>query len=204
MDVVCGPGEEARQKEDRVMSREASALMSWVHAVRDTKTAFSKDGVAFQPFQNLVVMDFLFYLIQKICPTEMDDIIQRCKRSLSLHDVTTEEIRAMKERFSIKHSVYIIPRRHGKTSLFTVLMAASVLFIDNIVIGYGCHRSRPLQEAYMATTNIVRNMREKYIAFDRLKMNFRKAETIRAYNNDTQRSSSILFISLQSDKVTAI
>lgn len=200
-DVVCGPGEEVRRREDRALSREASAIVSWITAVRDTKIAFSKHGVAFQPFQNLVVMDFLFYLIQKSCPTEMDQILYLCKRPLSLHDVTTEEIRAMKERFSVKHSVYIIPRRHGKTSMFTALMAATVLFIDNIVIGYGCHRQRPLQEAYIGTANTVRNIRERCCELHGLKMKTRKGETIRTYNKESQSSSSILFLSLQNDKV---
>lgn len=200
MDMVCGLDEEVREREGRVFSPEASAMVSWINAVRDTKTTFSKDGVAFQPFQNLLVMDFMFYLIQKICPTELDDIIHLCKRSLSLHHVTTEEIRAMKERFSIKHSVYIIPRRHGKTSMVTALMAATVLFIENIVIGYGCHRKGPLEEAFFATTKAVRNIRERFVELARLKVKTRAGKTIRAYNK--QSASSILFISLQNDKVT--
>jgi hypothetical protein len=202
VDAVCGSGEEVKKREDRILSRNATTLVSWVNAVRDTETVFSTNGMPFQPFQNLIVMDFLFYLIMKLCPTEVDVIIHRCKRALSLQDVTTEEIRAMLDRFSIKHSVYIIPRRHGKTSMFTALMAATVLFVDNIVIGYGCHRSKPLQETYIATVNTVRRIRERSDELSRLKVKTRKGETIHVYNNhETQSTSSILFISLQNDKV---
>lgn len=202
MDVVCGLGEDIQEREDRVLSQSASNIVLWINAVRDTKTAFSKDGVPFQPFQNLMVMDFLFYLISTTCPTEMDNIIHRCKRALSLQDVTTDEIRAMKDRFSIKHSVYIIPRRHGKTSMFAALMAATVLFIDNIRIGYGCHRRKPLEEAFSATNNVIRNIRGRFGELDALKVTTRRGEIINVHRKETKSWSNILFIPLQNDKVT--
>lgn len=201
MDVVCGPDEDIQKRERSALSPNASALLSWVDAIRDPLTVFGKANMPYQPFQNLMVMDFLFYLIQRECPTEMDEIIHRCKRELSLHGVTTEEIRAMKERVSIKHSVYIIPRRHGKTAMSTALMATTVLFVEDIVIGYGCHRKRALKEAFKTTLNVVLNIRKRN-KLDGTRIETLAGELIRVRNKETQRSSSILFIPLQNDKVT--
>ena len=203
MDVVCGPGEEVREREPSPLSPNARSLLSWVKAVRDPLVVFSKKDVSFQPFQTLMVMDFLFYLIQKTCPTEMDQVMHHCKKTFSLPNLTTQEIRTMKDRFSIKHSVYIIPRRHGKTSMFTALMAATVLFIDDIVIGYGCHRKRALKEAYRNTLDIIRNIRES-AGLEKIKMKSLADEAIRARNNEAHTWSSILFIPLQNDKVIII
>lgn len=200
MDVVCGHGEKVKKRKRDSFSPNALALLSWVNAIRNTLTVFGKEKMPYQPFQNLMVMDFLFYLIQRTCPTEMDEIIHHCKRSLSLHDVTTEEIRAMKEKFSIKHSVYIIPRRHGKTSMFTALMGATVLFIDKIVIGYGCHRKKALKEAFKTTLDVMSNI-QRCAHLDKTRIQTLAGESIRVRNQDTQQSSSILFISLQNDKV---
>ena len=200
MDVVCGPGEEVRKRETCSLSTKALDILSWVKVIRDPSIVFSKKDVSFQPFQNLMVMDFLFYLIQKTCPTEMDQVLHRCKQSLSLHNLTAEGIRTMKARFSIKHSVYIIPRRHGKTSMFTALMAATVLFIDDIVIGYGCHRKRALKEAYKSTLDVIKNIRG-CAELDKIQMKKVADEAICARNSDAHRWSSILFIPLQNDKV---
>lgn len=200
MDVVCGPDEEVRETDPSRLSPEALALLAWVKAVRDPLIVFSKKDVSFQPFQNLMVMDFLFYLIQKTCPTEMDQVLHHCKKSLSLHNLTAEEIRTMKVRFSIKHSVYIIPRRHGKTSMFTALMAATVLFIDDIKIGYGCHRKRALKEAYKSTLDVIRNIMD-CAQLEKIQIKKVTDESISARNNEAHRWSSILFLPLQSDKV---
>lgn len=203
MDAVCGPNEVVQKRKMSALSSNASALVSWVNAIKDPSTVFGKKKVPFQPFQNLMIMDFLFFLIQRACPTEMDEIIHRCKKTLGLHDVTTQEIRAMKERFSIKHSVYIIPRRHGKTSMFTALMATTVLFVDNIVIGYGCHRKRALKEAFNSTLDVVSKIR-RCGNLNGVRIQPLAGERIGVRNKETQRSSSILFIPLQNDMVSAL
>lgn len=199
-DVVCGPGEEIQMKNMRVMSRQATAIVAWLKCVRDTEIAFTKKNMAFQPFQNLITMDFLVYLTQKVCPTELDDVIYQCKGLLGLNDITSDEIREIQRRYSVKHSVYIVPRRHGKTSLLIALIAATVLFVENIVIGYGCHRLMPLQDAYMYTLDTVRKMRAMY-GEGSMKVMTTKNKSIRLHNKDTRAWSSILFILLQNDKV---
>jgi len=202
LDVACGIGEEVCLRDDLILSSKAHTIVSWIVAIRDMNTAFSKDGMPFQPFQNLMIMDLLFYLIMRVCPTEMDNIIHHCKGLLGLKNITTEEIRTMKKQFSIKHSTYIIPRRHGKTSMFTFLMAATVLFIEDIRIGYGCHRCKPLQETFVAAKNVMRNLQEKFRELRELKINTKQGERIHSHNKKTGGSSTILFISLQNDKVT--
>lgn len=203
-DIVCGPGEEVVNREKSVLSQKALAILSWINAIRDPLTLFGKEDMPFQPFQNMMVMDFLIYLIQRTCPTEIDEIIHQCKRTLSLPDVTTEEIRVIKERFSIKHSVYIIPRRHGKTSMFTALMATTVLFVDNIAIGYGCHRKMALKEAYKTTLDVMSNIKISCNLGAIRLVETLAGERIRVRNHETQKWSSILFVSLQNDKVMFI
>ena len=203
MDAVYGPDEIVQKREGSALSSNASALVSWVNAIKAPLTVFGKGNMPYQPFQNLMIMDFLFYLIQRACPTEMDEIIHHCKRALSLHDVTSEEIRAMKKRVSTKHSVYIIPRRHGKTSMFAALMASTVLFVDNIVIGYGCHRKRALKEAFSTTLDVMLNIR-RCNNLNGTRTETLAGERIRVRNKETQISSSILFIPLQNDKVTTL
>lgn len=202
-DVVCGPGEEVQKKQSRVLSPEACSLLSWINAIRDPLKTLGRDSVPYQPFQKMMIMDFMFYLTQKICPTETDPIIHQCKNILGLHNLTTEEIRAMKDLFSVKHSVYIIPRRHGKTSMFTALMATTILFVPNISIGYGCHRKKALKEAYKATLDVLSSIRRSETAnFGQIwKVKTEANENIRVQNKETERWSSILFIPLQNDKV---
>ena len=200
MDYVCRPDEIVQKRERDALSPNASAIVSWVYAVKDPLTVFGKKNMPYQPFQNLIIMDCLFYLIEKKCPTEMDKIIHICKRVLSLPYVTSEEIRAMKERVSSNHSVYIIPRRHGKTSMFTALMAMTVLFVENIVIGYGCHRKRAVMEVFSATLDALLKIRRRH-KVPGTRVQKLAGQIIRVRNKETQSSSSILFIPLTNDKV---
>lgn len=206
MDTVCSPREQISEKNGPFLSPRALSIVSWIDCVRDTTLVFSKKDAQFQPFQNLVVMDFLFYLIQRVCPTELDDIIHHRKRTLGLHDVTTEEIRNMKKRYSFKHSVYIVPRRHGKTSFFVALIGIAILFVENIIIGYGCHRKSALKEAYEHSKNVVQNTKykKKKNELQNVKVSFEKGEKISTHNEDSESRSWILFIILQNDKVRLI
>lgn len=200
-DVFCGTGTLWTERKDSFTPYERRVIR-WIDAVRNPMMSLGRSDATFQPFQNLMVLDVLYYLISVKCPSSLHRVLLTCKGQLGWHNLTVEDTERLRRKLQVKHSVYIIPRRHGKTAMLTGMMAATLLFMDNITVAYGCHRSQPLVETYNSTLRVIETIMEEQNEFSYgWKLQKTTRESIRLYNTRTKCSTTLLFILFTSDKV---
>lgn len=192
-DIFAAPSAIIEDRRHEFSHRELS-LIAWVRAVRAIDVTLGKDA-KFQPFQNLMVLDMLVFLINFVSRSSLHSIIMECQKELNLCNLTVENIDRLHKTLQTKHSAYIVPRRHGKTTMLSGLLAATLLFIHGISIGYGCHAVAPLTETY----NSVVSTMELILANDaELKRACTIKKTLRqlisVHNNITNTTSTMSFI----------
>jgi uncharacterized protein YqgV (UPF0045/DUF77 family) len=119
LDVLCNPG---------IIMHDASFL--------------------YEPFQRLIILEVFVFIVKKFAYRNTNELFLYAKDKVGVSGLSEREYFELVEYVDKKHSVHIIPRRHGKTRIFSIVMAAAIICLRSIKVAYICHSSKLISATF--------------------------------------------------------
>lgn len=102
----------------------------------------------YEPFQRLIILEVFVFIVKKFAYRNTNELFLYAKDKLGVSGMSEREYFELIELVDKKHSVHIIPRRHGKTKLFSIVMAAAIICLRSIKVAYICHSSKLISATF--------------------------------------------------------
>lgn len=109
-----------------------------------TNNAFS----SYEPFQRLIILEIFIFIVKKFAYKNTNEMLLYAKDKLGASGLSESEYLDLINSVDTKHSVHIIPRRHGKTKLFSIVLAAVIVCLRSIKVAYICHSSKLISATF--------------------------------------------------------
>lgn len=97
---------------------------------------YSERSSHIEPFQKQLILHTLCFIVSIKCTANVDSYMDVFKAYFGLDDVRSDVVALFKQRAS----VFIIPRRHGKTWIIVAIISILLLTVDGINVGYVAHQ----------------------------------------------------------------
>lgn len=120
-------------------------LSSYLNGVHSEKSSH------IEPFQKQLILHTLCFVMSIKCVEYVDSYLDIFKIYFGLNDVRSDVISIFKQRAS----VFIIPRRHGKTWIISAILSILLLTVDDIHVGYVAHQKHVVSVVFEDIRNSV-------------------------------------------------
>ncbi|AJE29676.1 ORF29A [macacine gammaherpesvirus 12] len=89
-----------------------------------------------EPFQQQLIMHTFYFIASIKAPEKTHQLFATFKQYFGLFETTDEVLQTFKQ----KASVFVIPRRHGKTWIVVAIISVLLASVENIHVGYVAHQ----------------------------------------------------------------
>lgn len=104
-----------------------------------------------EPFQKQLIAHTLYFLISIKVPELTNRLFIEFREFFGLFDTSIDKLQAFKQ----KTSVFLIPRRHGKTWIVVAIIATILLSLKNVSLGYVAHQKHVANSVFSEIINVV-------------------------------------------------
>lgn len=104
-----------------------------------------------EPFQKQLIAHTLYFLISIKVPELTNRLFVEFREYFGLFDTPIEKLQAFKQ----KTSVFLIPRRHGKTWIVVAIISTILLTLKNVSLGYVAHQKHVANSVFSEIINAV-------------------------------------------------
>lgn len=129
-------------------SEEVNGLIDFITIISKPKKIMSNNTFLYEPFQKLLILEIFTFLVKKLTPNYTNELLIFAKDKLGLCNLTEQEFSNLINFIDKKHSVHIIPRRHGKTKILSMILATALVCLKSIKLAYICHASKLISATY--------------------------------------------------------
>nr|BEG23104.1 DNA packaging terminase subunit 1 [Macronycteris gammaherpesvirus 1] len=135
-----------------------------------------------EPFQKQLILHTFYFLISIKAPETSNKLFETFKIYFDLFDMNQEALQTFKQ----KSSVYLIPRRHGKTWIVVAIISILLSTVENIHIGYVAHQKHVANSVF---TEIVNTL---YRWFPPKNIYMKKEDGTVIFTSDGRRPSTLM------------
>lgn len=129
-------------------SEQVNGLIDFITIISKPQTIVSNNSFLYEPFQKLLILEIFTFLVKKLTPNYTNEMLIFAKDKLGLCNLTEYEFNNLINFTDKKHSVHIIPRRHGKTKILSMILATALMCLKSIKLAYICHASKLISATY--------------------------------------------------------
>lgn len=129
-------------KEIKQFISNLSAFLNRCHSLRSDRL---------EPFQKQLIAHTLYFLISIKVPELTNKLFLEFREYFGLFDTSIEKLQAFKQ----KTSVFLIPRRHGKTWIVVAIIATILLSLKNVSLGYVAHQKHVANAVFSEIINVI-------------------------------------------------
>ncbi|AGE09947.1 DNA packaging terminase subunit 1 [Elephantid betaherpesvirus 1] len=126
---------ELRRLHDMDNFTEASGFLE------DLKRWLCSQNVFLEPFQKNCILHVICFLVATRTPHHYHYIFEYIKRLFNIENINTSVL----DTFKHKTTVFLVPRRHGKTWILTPIITFLIKNFSNISVGYVAHQKHVSQ-----------------------------------------------------------
>lgn len=102
-----------------------------------------------EPFQKQLILHTFYFVASIKAPDMSDKLFEIFKEYFDLSGASIHTLQTFKQ----KSSVFLIPRRHGKTWIVVAIISILLTTIDNIHIGYVAHQKHVANSVFLEIVN---------------------------------------------------
>ncbi|USL87424.1 MAG: ORF29 [Human gammaherpesvirus 8] len=135
-----------------------------------------------EPFQQQLVMHTFFFLVSIKAPQKTHQLFGLFKQYFGLFETPNSVLQTFKQ----KASVFLIPRRHGKTWIVVAIISMLLASVENINIGYVAHQKHVANSVF---AEIIKTLCRW---FPPKNLNIKKENGTIIYTRPGGRSSSLM------------
>lgn len=89
-----------------------------------------------EPFQKQIILHSFFFIVSIKAPAYTNMMFQKFQYKFGIEDMDIQKLNTFKQ----KASVFLIPRRHGKTWIVVAIISILISTVGHIHIGYVAHQ----------------------------------------------------------------
>nr|UTK45373.1 DNA packaging terminase subunit 1 [Equid gammaherpesvirus 5]UTK45452.1 DNA packaging terminase subunit 1 [Equid gammaherpesvirus 5]UTK45531.1 DNA packaging terminase subunit 1 [Equid gammaherpesvirus 5]UTK45610.1 DNA packaging terminase subunit 1 [Equid gammaherpesvirus 5]UTK45689.1 DNA packaging terminase subunit 1 [Equid gammaherpesvirus 5] len=112
---------------------------------------YSVKSDTIEPFQKQLILHTFYFLISIKAPQAANTLFDVFKEYFGLQDMG----RDMLQTFKQKSTVYLIPRRHGKTWIVVAIIAMLLTSVENVHVGYVAHQKHVANSVFTEIVNTI-------------------------------------------------
>lgn len=112
---------------------------------------YSERSVCLEPFQKQLILHTLYFIISIKAPESTNRLFQEFKDYFGLFHISEVKLQTYKQ----KASVFLIPRRHGKTWIVVAILSIILMSVENISLGYVAHQKHVANSVFSEIINIL-------------------------------------------------
>lgn len=111
--------------------------------------AYSNKPCKIEPFQKQIILHSFYFIVSIKAPEYANIMFQQFQHKFGLDDMDVKKLNVFKQ----KASVFLIPRRHGKTWIVVAIISILIATIENIHIGYVAHQKHVATSVFTEITD---------------------------------------------------
>lgn len=135
-----------------------------------------------EPFQKQLILHTFYFLISIKAPEITNQLFETFKEYFGLFNINSTTL----ETFKQKSSVFLIPRRHGKTWIVVAIISMLLTSVENLHIGYVAHQKHVANSVF---TEIVNTL---YRWFPVKNIDIKKENGTIVYRAERRRPSTLM------------
>lgn len=143
---------------------------------------YSTKSHTIEPFQKQLILHTFYFLISIKSPESTNRLFEVFKDYFGLFDMNQDMLQTFKQ----KSSVYLIPRRHGKTWIVVAIISMLISTVENIHIGYVAHQKHVANSVF---TEIINTL---YRWFPAKNIYIKKENGTIIFTNEGKRPSTLM------------
>ncbi|AJG42958.1 hypothetical protein KM481_gp28 [Harp seal herpesvirus] len=117
-----------------------SSFLNGCYATRSSKI---------EPFQKQLILHTFFFLVSIKAPESTNKLFEVFKQYFDLFEMSQDKLQVFKQ----KASIFLIPRRHGKTWIVVAIISMLLACIEGIHIGYVAHQKHVANSVFTEILN---------------------------------------------------
>lgn len=133
-------------------------------------------------FQKQLIMHTFYFLISIKSPETTNQLFYIFREHFGLNKMEHKQLQTFKQR----SSVFLIPRRHGKTWIVVAIISMILASVENIHIGYVAHQKHVANSVF---TEIINTL---YRWFPVQNIDIKKENGIITYKQSNKKSSTLM------------
>lgn len=111
--------------------------------------AYAQRSCCIEPYQKQLIMHTFFFLVSIRAPDISEELLESFKSMFGLLSMPSSDIQIFKQ----KATVFLIPRRHGKTWIVVALISMVLMSIEDVHIGYVAHQKHVASSVFTDVYN---------------------------------------------------
>ncbi|UTM05590.1 DNA packaging terminase subunit 1 [Equid gammaherpesvirus 2] len=143
---------------------------------------YSVKSDTIEPFQKQLILHTFYFLISIKAPHAANTLFEVFKEYFGLFDMGREALQTFKQ----KSTVYLIPRRHGKTWIVVAIISMLLTSVENIHVGYVAHQKHVANSVFAEIINTI------YRWFPAKNVYIKKENGTIMYTNENRRPSTLM------------
>lgn len=147
-----------------------------------------------EPFQKQLIMHTFYFLISIKSPETTNQLFYTFREHFGLPKMDYNRLQTFKQR----SSVFLIPRRHGKTWIVVAIISMILVSIENIHIGYVAHQKHVANSVF---TEIINTL---YKWFPTKNIDIKKENGTIIYKQENKKSSTLMCATCFNKNVSSI
>lgn len=106
---------------------------------------YRPSSVNIEPFQKQLILQTFFFIVSIKIPDATESMLNYFKSLFGIDFIDPQQLHTYKQ----KASVFLIPRRHGKTWIVVAIISMLLAYVENIHIGYVAHQKHVANSVFM-------------------------------------------------------
>lgn len=102
-----------------------------------------------EPFQKQLILHTFYFLISIKAPENTNQLFETFKEYFGLFNIHSNTLQTFKQ----KSSVFLIPRRHGKTWIVVAIISMLLTSVENLHVGYVAHQKHVANSVFTEIVN---------------------------------------------------
>lgn len=143
---------------------------------------YSQRTICIEPFQKQLILHTFFFLVSIKCPESTNELFTAFQEYFGLFRADYETLQIFKQ----KSSVFLIPRRHGKTWIVVAIISMILTSVENIHIGYVAHQK------HVATSVFTEIINTLYKYFPTQYIDVKKEHGTIIYRSKSKKPSTLM------------
>ncbi|AMA67390.1 DNA packaging terminase subunit 1 [Vespertilionid gammaherpesvirus 1] len=143
---------------------------------------YSTKSHTIEPFQKQLILHTFYFLVSIKAPEATNKLFEIFKDYFGLYEMNQETLQTFKQ----KSSVYLIPRRHGKTWIVVAIISMLLATVENLHIGYVAHQKHVANSVFSEIINTL------YRWFPTANIYIKKENGTIMFTNEGKRPSTLM------------
>ena len=188
-----------------MLSEEVRSIFEWVNLIKLYVGRNRNNTLRFESFQKRMIMQAVYFIAKIKCPRMEKDLTLVLNHIFDVTDFESIDQRSVVDSNQNKIAAAVVPRRHGKSFIVSIILASCLLSIRCVTLSYISPIFKLNSDKFDEVSSILREMNSltEHAIDPQMIVANKQTKTISVYHDGLkQAASSLSFVCCHNENVS--